>query len=174
MARIRSLAQELPYAISTVKKQTNNKQQKMNCYKNHRERNLFSYQDDYILFKKLLYYNLQCSVNYCCTAKWPSYTYTYTPFVILSSITFYYKWLDIVPVLYSRTSLLIHSKCHSLHLLTPNSQSSPLPPPSAWQPQICSPCMWICFCSRKPPKCSFYFSLPPLSHPPPTQAPCGI
>ena len=30
------------------------------------------------------------------------------------------------PVLYSRTSLLIHSKCNSLHLLTPSSQSIPL------------------------------------------------
>ena len=32
-------------------------------------------------------------------------------------------------VLYSRTLLFIHSKCNSLHLLTPNSQSVPLPPP---------------------------------------------
>ena len=39
--------------------------------------------------------------------------------------------------------LLIHSKCISLHLLTPNSQSIPLPPP--WQPQVCSPCPWVCF-----------------------------
>ena len=29
---------------------------------------------------------------------------------------------------YSRTSLLIHSKCNSVHLLTPNSQSLPLLP----------------------------------------------
>ena len=35
-------------------------------------------------------------------------------------------WL---PVLYSRTSLLIQSKYNSLHLKTPNSQSIPLPPP---------------------------------------------
>ena len=32
--------------------------------------------------------------------------------------------------LYSRISLLIHSKCNSLHLLTPNSPSIPLPFPS--------------------------------------------
>ena len=31
-----------------------------------------------------------------------------------------------VPVLYSRTSLPIHSKCHSLHLPIPNSPSIPL------------------------------------------------
>ena len=34
------------------------------------------------------------------------------------------------PVLYSRTSLLIHSQCSGLHLLTPNSPSTPLHPPS--------------------------------------------
>jgi len=48
-----------------------------------------------------------------------------------------------LPVLYSGTSLLIHSKCNSLHLLTPNSQS--IPPP--WQPQVCSLRLWVCFCS---------------------------
>ena len=36
-------------------------------------------------------------------------------------------------------SLLIHSKCSSLHLITPDSQSIPLPSPPAWQPHICSP-----------------------------------
>ena len=44
------------------------------------------------------------------------------------------------PVLYSRISLLIHSICNSLHLLTPNAQSIPLPASPPWQPQICSPC----------------------------------
>ena len=38
-------------------------------------------------------------------------------------------------MLYSRISLLIPSKCCSLHLLTPNSQSIPIPPPR--QPQAC-------------------------------------
>ena len=35
-------------------------------------------------------------------------------------------WTE-VPVLYSRTSLLIHSKCNTLHLLTQNSGSTPPP-----------------------------------------------
>ena len=34
------------------------------------------------------------------------------------------------PVPYSRTSLLIHSRCHHLLLRTPNSPSIPVPPPS--------------------------------------------
>ena len=43
------------------------------------------------------------------------------------------------PVLYSRTLLLLHSTCNSLHLPTPNSQSLlPLP----WQPQVCFPWPW--------------------------------
>ena len=37
-------------------------------------------------------------------------------------------WIEF-PVLYSRTSLLIHSKCNSLHLPTPNSLFIPLPLP---------------------------------------------
>ena len=40
------------------------------------------------------------------------------------------------PVEYSRTSLLIHSKC-----IHPTLSSLPL-----WQPQVCSPCVWVCFC----------------------------
>ena len=47
-------------------------------------------------------------------------------------------------MLYSRTSLLIHSKCTSLH---PNSQSIPLSPPlPPWQLQVCFLCLWVCFC----------------------------
>ena len=34
------------------------------------------------------------------------------------------------PIIYSKISLLIHSKCYNLTLLTPDSQSIPLPPPS--------------------------------------------
>ena len=34
-----------------------------------------------------------------------------------------------VPVLQTGTLLFIHSKCNSLYLLTPKSQSIPLPPP---------------------------------------------
>ena len=46
-------------------------------------------------------------------------------------------------------SLLIHSQCNSLHLLTLNSQSIPLspPPPPPWQLQVCSPYPWVCFFS---------------------------
>ena len=49
-------------------------------------------------------------------------------FFLFFSIMVYPSRLDIVPVLHSRT-LFIHSKCNSLHLLTPNSQSIALPFP---------------------------------------------
>ena len=42
-------------------------------------------------------------------------------------------------MLYRRTSLLIHSKCNSLHLLPLNSQSIPLPPSPSWQSQSILP-----------------------------------
>ena len=49
---------------------------------------------------------------------------------MLSSVMSYPRILAIVPcAIYSRISLLIHSKGNSLHLLTPSSQSIPLPYP---------------------------------------------
>ena len=52
-------------------------------------------------------------------------------------------------MLYSRISLLSHSKGNGLHLLTTNSQSIPLPPPPPppWQPQVCSPSLFS-FCGK--------------------------
>ena len=38
--------------------------------------------------------------------------------------------------------------CNSLHLLIPNSQSSLSPPPSPWQPQVCSLCESVCFMDK--------------------------
>ena len=69
-----------------------------------------------------------------CTAWWHSYTCMYT-FFFSQIIMLHHKWLDMVPRLHSRMSLLIHSKGNSLHLLTPSSPSIPLPPPPTWQPQ---------------------------------------
>ena len=49
-------------------------------------------------------------------------------FLVLSFIMFYLKKLDIVPCAVQYDLLLIHSKCNSLHLLTPNIQSIPFLP----------------------------------------------
>ena len=48
-------------------------------------------------------------------------------------------------MLYS-SLLCIHSKCNSLHLPTPNSQPILFLPPPSWQPLVCSPCLYVCFC----------------------------
>ena len=41
---------------------------------------------------------MQCSVNFCHTAKWPRYIYIYALFFFtLSSIMFHHKWSDTVP-----------------------------------------------------------------------------
>ena len=92
------------------------------------------------LWRLFILVDLQCSVNFCCTAKWPGFTCFYTGFFSyyqLSSSTTS-DWIEF-PVLYSRTSLLLDSRCHSLHLLTSNSRSNALPLPPPRQPQLCSP-----------------------------------
>ena len=73
---------------------------------------LFSFQDPYnvtvgtfdaINFCKIFIFSiivdLQCSVNFCCTAKGPGYTYTHVDilFLTLPSIMFHHKRLGIVP-----------------------------------------------------------------------------
>ena len=42
-------------------------------------------------FFSFLIVDVQCSVNFCCIAKWPSYTYIGILFLILSFITFHHK-----------------------------------------------------------------------------------
>ena len=72
--------------------------------------------------------DLQCYVNFCHTAKWFGYTYIY----ILSHILFHYGLSQDTEYssLGSTVGLLFfHSKCSSLHLLIPDSQSILLPPP---------------------------------------------
>ena len=88
-------------------------------------------------------------------------------FLIFSSLMFYPKRLDIVfLVLYSRTSLLIHSKCNSLHLPTPNPYPPHFFPPSPWQPQGWSSCLWVhCFVDGSSVPC-FRFHIKVIS--------CGI
>ena len=50
------------------------------------------------LFKKFLFVELQCCVNYCCTAKWLSYTYIHLYIFLWSfSIMVYHRILKIVP-----------------------------------------------------------------------------
>ena len=101
-----------------------------------------------LLFKIFVIVDLQCSFNFCYTAKWPSHTFIYILFLTLSSIMFYHKRLYTVScAIYSRTSLLIHSKYNDLHLLSTNSQSILFSPPPAWQPQVGSLHLWVCFCS---------------------------
>ena len=58
------------------------------------------------------------------TAKWPSHTHTYFLFLTLSPITFHQKWLDIVPCATQQDLIAYSLQMQSLHLLTPDSQSS--------------------------------------------------
>ena len=89
-----------------------------------------------------------------------SYIYIYThtfPFLYyLPSWSIPRDWIYF-PVLHSRTSLLIHSKWNRLYLLTPNSQSISLPPPTPWQPQVCPPYLCVCFYSVDRFICAIFY-----------------
>ena len=88
--------------------------------------------------------DLQCSVNFYHTAKWPSHSYTNTHTHIhtqiytfyfshypLSCIIFHYMWLDIwFPVLYSRISLPVHTK-FKFSSTNPIFPIYPIPSPSS-------------------------------------------
>ena len=92
------------------------------CY--HKHTHTYFFLGVFMIFIFSIIVDWQCSVNFYYTAKWPIYS-----FLTLFSIRFHCKWLDIVPnAIYIRTSLLIHSKCNSLHLSTLDTQSIPLPP----------------------------------------------
>ena len=64
--------------------------------------------------------DLKCCVNYCCTAKWLSYTYIY----ILFHILFHYDLSEDIEYI-SKTLLFIHPIYNILPLLIPNSHSFP-------------------------------------------------
>ena len=71
------------------------------------------------------------------------YIYTHTHILLILFSTMVCPRLDIVLCAIHRTLLSTHSKCNSWHLLTPNSQPIPLPSPSPWQSEVCSPCVWV-------------------------------
>ena len=74
--------------------------------------------------------DLQCCDDLCYTARWLSYTHVDILFLYSFPSWFITGYWVLFPVLYIRTVLFIYSKCNSLHLPTPNSQSIPLPPSS--------------------------------------------
>jgi len=61
-------------------------------------------------------------------------------------IMLHHKWLDIAPSAIQQDLITYPlQRINILHLLTPNSQPIPLPPPPPWQPQVCSPSPWFSF-----------------------------
>ena len=83
--------------------------------------------------------DLQCCINYCCTAKWLIYTYIY----ILFHILFHYGLSQDIE--YSSLCYTVGPCCSSILYIivciwesqTPSPSLPPLPPPP-WQPQVSS------------------------------------
>ena len=90
--------------------------------------------------------DLQCCANFCSTANRRSHTCIYIPFYI----TFHQGLSQEIG--YSSLCCTVGPCCLSIlniivwHLLSPKSQSIPLPAPLPWQPQVGSLCRWVCFC----------------------------
>ena len=94
----------------------------------------------FILFWVVIILGLQCSINFCCTAKWPSYIHIL--FSSLSSIFFHHKWSDIVPWAIQRDFI-----AYPLQMQLFVSTNPKVPPPPSWHPPVCSPHPWVCFFS---------------------------
>ena len=96
--------------------------------------------------------DLQWCVNFCCRAEWLSHTYMYTLFHILFHYALSQDNLCYPVEPYFSSILYI-----SLYLLMPNVQffppsTSPLP----WQLQVCSLCLWVCFCFTDRSICAIF------------------
>ena len=91
----------------------------------------------------------QCCVNFCCTAKWPRYTYIYIYIYIIFHIFFHYglseetEYSSLCYTLGPCLSVLYIIVCiFSSH--TPSPFTPPFSPPC--QPQVSSLCLWVCIC----------------------------
>ena len=86
---------------------------------------------------------LQCSFHFSTVQQRDPVTHTYIHFFSHLLLPHAPSCLDIVPSAVQQNLIVHHSKGDSLHLLTPDSQSIPLPPPPPWQPQVCSLSPWL-------------------------------
>ena len=85
--------------------------------------------------------DLQCCINFCCTVKWFSYTYTYTFFLNILSYYGLSQDIEYNPLWHTIGTCLsiLHKKAASVNASLPlHPSSNPLP---SWQPKVCSLCL---------------------------------
>ena len=83
----------------------------------------------FVMLCQFLLYSIVIQMCVCVFIHTHKHTHIHIHILFLkhSSIMFYPKRLDIVPYAINTNSLLIHSKCSSLHFPTPKSPNIPLP-----------------------------------------------
>ena len=96
---------------------------------------------------KIVKVDLQYSVHFCCIAKWPSHIvyihyFSHTIFHHVPSQETGYSSLCCTVGLHC-LSILNVIVC----IYQPPNPRPPRYPPPPWQPQVCSLCLCICFCS---------------------------
>ena len=85
----------------------------------------------FLLFNFFIIVDLQCSVKFCCTAKWPhSYIYMYILFLTLSSIMFHLKWSDVVPCAIQQDLIAYPLQMQYFSSTKPQIPVHPIPFPS--------------------------------------------
>ena len=117
----------------------------------------------FMIFNFSVVFDLQCSVNFYCTAKWPSHTYIYIYniymhdiyiyicvyiyilFLTLSSIRCHHKWLDIVPRATQQDRIAYPLQMQEFASINPRLPIHPTPSPTPLATQVCSPSPWFSF-----------------------------
>ena len=100
----------------------------------------------FMIFILSIILDVECSVNYSCSATWPSRTYIHTFFFLTSSsIVFHQKWLDVIPCTVQQGLIADPLWMQESASLDPRLRVHPAASASLWHPQVCSSSACVSF-----------------------------